>query len=83
MGLKVVKEKIPVVILTNNYRVEGEMHLVPGGRLIDEINKKDRNFLPVTNVTIYDVKGDSPLDTLDFLAINKELVVFVTPLMEL
>ena len=78
MGVRAVKEKIPVILLTTTYRLEGEMHVVPGGRLLDEINK-ERDFIPVTNATVYDISGETPLDTLDFLAVNKGLVVMVAP----
>jgi len=78
MGVRAVKEKIPVILLTTSYRLEGEMHVVPGGRLLDEINK-ERDFLPVTNATVYDISGETPLDTLDFIAVNKSLVVMVAP----
>ncbi|MBM3463896.1 MAG: hypothetical protein FJX76_17510 [Armatimonadetes bacterium] len=78
MGVRAVKEKIPVILLTNSYRLEGEMHVVPGGRLLDEINK-ERDFIPITNATVYEVAGEAPLDTLDFIAVNKSLVVMVAP----
>lgn len=78
MGVKAVKERIPVVLLTTTYRLEGEMHVVPGGRLLDEINK-ERDFIPLTNATVYDISGETPLDTLDFIAVNKNLVVMVAP----
>lgn len=74
-----VKEKVPVILLTASYRVEGEMHVVPGGRMIDEINKKDRDFIPVTNATIYEIAGDAPLDSLEFIAVNKNQVIMVAP----
>jgi hypothetical protein len=78
LGVKAVKERIPVVLLTTSYRLEGEMHVVPGGRLLDEINK-ERDFIPLTNATVYDISGETPLDTLDFIAVNKNLVVMVAP----
>ncbi len=78
MAVRAVKEKVPVILLTTTFRFEGEMHVVPGGRLLDEINK-ERDFIPITNVTVYDNRGEQPLDTLDFIAVNKELVVMVAP----
>ncbi len=78
MSVRAVKEKIPVILLTTTYRLEGELHVVPGGRLLDEINK-ERDFIPITNATVYDVSGETPLDTLDFIAVNKSLVVMVAP----
>jgi hypothetical protein len=78
VGVKAVKEKIPVILLTTTYRLEGEMHVVPGGRLLDEINK-ERDFIPITNATVYDISGETPLDTLDFIAVNKSLIVMIAP----
>ena len=78
MGIKAIKEKVPVIILAAGYRVEGEMHVAPGGRLLDEINR-ERDFIPLTNATIYDVTGEVPLDTLEFLAVNKDMTVMVAP----
>lgn len=78
MSVRAVKERVPVILLTSSYRLEGEMHVVPGGRLLDEINK-ERDFIPVTCATIYDITGEQPLDTLDFIAVNKSLVVMVAP----
>ncbi|HXE73104.1 MAG TPA: hypothetical protein VNO81_10625 [Candidatus Nitrosotenuis sp.] len=77
MAVRAVKEKVNVILLTTTFRLEGEMHVVPGGRLLDEINK-ERDFIPLTNATVYDPSG-TPLDTLDFIAVNKNLVVMVAP----
>jgi len=78
MGIKAIKEKVPVIILTTHYRLEGELHVAPGGRLLDEVNR-EREFLPITNATIYDISGETPLDTLDFIAVNRALIVMVAP----
>ena len=78
MGVRAVKETIRVILLTSTYRLEGDIHVVPGGRLLDEINK-EREFIPVTRATIYEIRGDNPLDTLDFIAVNKSQVVMVAP----
>lgn len=82
MGIKAFKERVPVILLTASYRIEGEMHVVPGGRMLDEINK-ERDFIPVTNATIYEIAGEVPLDSLDFIAINKNLIVMVAPSMSI
>ncbi|MBI3929378.1 MAG: hypothetical protein HY319_27780 [Armatimonadetes bacterium] len=67
-----------MILLTNSYRLEGDIHVVPGGRLLDEINK-ERDFIPLTRATVFAVGGERPLDTLDFIAVNKSLVVMVAP----
>ena len=48
-------------------------------RKLSEINKKDRDFIPVTNATIYEIAGDAPLDSLEFIAVNKNQVIMVAP----
>lgn len=78
MAVKIEKEKVAVIIITTSYRLEGEMHVVPGGRLLDEINR-ERTFIPLTNATLYDPGSGQPIDTLDFIAINKELVLMIAP----
>ena len=77
MSIRSVKEINPVIFLTSTYRFEGEMHVVAGGRLLDEINK-ERDFIPLTNATIYDATG-TPLETLDFIAINKSQILMAAP----
>lgn len=77
VAIRSAKEIIPVVFFTSTYRLEGEMHVVADGRLLDEINK-ERDFIPLTNATIYDATG-SPLETLDFIAINKSQILMAAP----
>jgi len=78
MSMRAVKEKVRVIVLTTTYRLEGEMYVVPGGRVLDEINR-ERDFVPVTNATVYDSDGEV-LDTLEFLAVNKSQIVMVAPM---
>lgn len=78
MAVQTVKNKVPVIILTTSYRLEGEMHVVPGGRLLDEINR-ERDFIPLTNATLFDPASGQPVDTLEFIAINKQLILMIAP----
>ncbi len=78
VAVRAVKESVRVILLTGTYRVEGYIHVVPGGRLLDEVNK-EREFIPVTKASIYALDGDAPLDTLDFVAVNKAQVVMIAP----
>ena len=78
MAVRAVKESIRVISATSTYRVEGYLHVVPGGRLLDEVNK-EREFIPITKAAIYALDGEAPLDTLDFVAINKTQVVMIAP----
>lgn len=78
MAVRAVKESIRIILLTSTYRVEGYLHVVPGGRLLDEVNK-EREFIPLTRASIYTLDGETPLDTLDFVAINRAQVVMLAP----
>ncbi len=78
MSLRAVKETIRVVLLTNTHRLEGDVHVVPGGRLLDEINK-ERDFLPLTKADIYDLNSSTLIDSLQFIAINKSQIVMIAP----
>lgn len=82
MPIKTAKEKIRVIVITAHMRLEGDMHVVPGGRLLDEINK-EREFLPVTDATIYDVQGENVIDTLEFIAINKHQILLIAPISQM
>jgi len=79
VGVKASKEKFDIVVITNSMRMTGKMHVIPGGRLTDEINK-ERDFLPLTDVTIYDVSGENAISSLDFIAINKNLILLIAPI---
>jgi hypothetical protein len=78
MSPRSVKEITRVVILTPDYRIEGELHVSPGGRVLDEVNK-GKPFLPLTKVAVYGITGKKPLTTRDFLAVNKSSIVMISP----
>jgi MinD-like ATPase involved in chromosome partitioning or flagellar assembly len=78
MGIRIQKDRISVIVMTEQYRIEGEIHVVAGGRVIDEINK-EKDFIPLTNVTVYDAATGNSIDTVEFIAIQKQAVVFVAP----
>jgi Family of unknown function (DUF6812) len=78
MCARSVKERIRVVILTATYRIEGEVHISPGGRVLDEVNK-DKPFLPLTKAAVYSITGNKPLTLRDFLAVNKSSIVMISP----
>lgn len=64
--------------MTQQYRIEGEIHVVAGGRLIDEINK-EKEFIALTNATVFDVVGGNAIDTVEFIAVHRSAVVFIAP----
>lgn len=74
----VKKESKRVVIFVENYRVEGYMYLIPGARIVDELNKNTQ-FLPLTNCIIYDKDSSLEIDRVNFMVINKNRVTLVFP----
>lgn len=77
MSLRIPKEKMPVIVLTKYSKIVGDAHITPGGRLLDELNK-GRNFIPITNAKFYDVSGKDLIETVDFVAVNKDHVIYIT-----
>lgn len=71
-------EKIKVIVLTTAYRLEGEIRVSEGASLMDELNRM-RDFIPVYNADLFEIMGGSPLDHLDFIAVNKPQVLMITP----
>lgn len=77
MGLRIQKEKVAVVVMTERFRIEGEIFLVAGSRLMDEMNR-ERGFVPLTNVKVTDLNKTNASDKIDFIALNKESIVFIS-----
>lgn len=72
------KEQIKVVILTDSYRIEGEMYLVAGSRLTDSVNVKTKDFFPITNAKIFSKSGDI-LYSLGYVAVNRDVIMAIFP----
>lgn len=73
----VPKETVESVIQTVSNRITGCVHIRPGTRLKDEINREGE-FLAVTNAVIFDATG-AKLYQCEFLAVNLHHVVWIMP----
>lgn len=73
------KEKIHIVALTREYRIEGITHRIPNARLSDLMNRVDLPFLPVTDAIVYNLDGREIMKA-GFLSLNKSHVVVITTL---
>lgn len=71
------KEAVAVIIQTIDHRISGQIHIRPGERLKDEINREDP-FFAVTDATILDENG-APLYRSEFLAINRQQIIWLLP----
>ena len=76
MPMKAEKKEVRVTIYTEHHKVEGTYHMVPDARFSDDLNARQKDFIPLTKVTITDLhdSGGSPT-TSDFLALNKHHIV--------
>jgi hypothetical protein len=78
---KVKKHVLFVVILTQDYRIMGEIHVLPGSRLTDYVNSQpDENFVAMTNAEIVSLVDNIPISKVDYLALNKSYINMIYPL---
>ncbi len=76
------KEKVRVVIGTATYRIEGDVHILAGGRLTDLVNVKAKDFWAVTNAVIRSADEDVILYQIDYGVVARDNIVFLFPLEE-
>ncbi|MBC8332483.1 MAG: hypothetical protein H8E28_10925 [Anaerolineae bacterium] len=74
------KEGVRSVIQTLTVRIVGDVHVRPGQRFKDEMNKSDR-FIAVTSAVIYNARGEEIYQS-DFMTINLDHVVWLSPVDE-
>jgi hypothetical protein len=81
MMRKVKKDKLLVAILTEDYRIEGRIHLLPDSRLTDFVNSKtNEDFIAMTHAEIISLDKDMAVTKVPYLAINKGSITMVYPL---
>lgn len=74
------KDKVRVLIATDKYRIEGDMHILSGSRLTDALNSKAKDFLAITDAKVFDLDGDAPLYEPEYIAVNRESISAIFPL---
>ena len=77
--LKIEKEPFRVIIHIPDYRITGTIHLPPGGRVSDfmNCNVAENPFIPLTEISVYAMKGNELLFTAEFLSINRNTISFL------
>jgi len=73
----ITKDTILATIQTASQRIHGNVHVRPEERLIDELNGAS-HFVAVTEATVWNAQG-ARLYQSDFLAINREYIVWLIP----
>ncbi len=79
---KIRKDRAGVIVITRNFRIEDCLHVMPGARMSDLMNRIDIQFLPLTEVIVRTLDGREYIKT-NFLSINKSEIVFVVPMDDL
>jgi Family of unknown function (DUF6812) len=77
----VKKEAIQVIIQTPTNIIRGKIHVLPGDRIKDEINRMD-DFFALTEATVYNLDSKE-LYRGKFLAMNRERIIWILPESEL
>lgn len=76
------KDKIRVMIVTSDFRIEGDIHILVGSRLTDALNSKAKDFFAITNTRIMRVCDDTVLYEPSYIAINRDSIACLFPLEE-
>ncbi len=78
--VKKIRDRLPVVFITECLRVEGEVHVRPGERLTDFMNAAEYQFIAVTHARVYNLSEGGKAYSVDFLNINRSSVIIGFPM---
>jgi len=73
------KDKVRCVIVASTWRIEGDVHVLAGSRLTDSLNSKAKDFIAVTDATVYDAVTGKQLFDPPYVAVNRESISVVFP----
>ncbi len=65
------KQSIRILILTDGFSVEGDLHILAGSRLTDALNSHNKEFFPITNAKISRIGSDDVLHEAGYVAVNR------------
>jgi hypothetical protein len=75
------KEAIPSVVQTMTNVIRGKIHVMPGRRFKDEINRLE-DFFAITEAVIYNAAGKE-LYRCEFMVASRDKIVWIFPEQEL
>jgi hypothetical protein len=73
----VSKAKVRVFAVVDGWRIEGNLHVLSGSRLTDALNSKTKDFLAVTDASIFDAKSSALLFETPYLALNRDSITMI------
>jgi hypothetical protein len=71
------KERLEVIVRTNNEKIEGEIQILPGTRLLDALNREDESYIALGEAKVYSITTEKLLFQSNFLALNKDQIVMI------
>jgi hypothetical protein len=71
------KEAIPIVVQTMTNIIRGKIHIMPGRRFKDEINRLE-DFFAITDAVIYSPAGKE-IYRCEFMTASKDNIVWIFP----
>ncbi len=74
------KDRVRVVVATDVYRIEGEMHVLAGSRLTDALNSKAKDFFAITDAKVFNVRNDDLVYEPSYLAVNRDSITCIFPI---
>jgi hypothetical protein len=70
-------DKTEVIILTNQFRIEGEIALIQGARITDFVNEAKR-FMAITSARVFTHEGREVLAA-DFINLQMQEITLILP----
>jgi hypothetical protein len=78
--VKVAKTKVAVTVYTPTHRIDGTYFMVPGSRLIDDLNARQKQFIPLSDVQITSLHdGVEMRSRYDFIALSVQSIMLFCP----
>ena len=71
-------KKLPVIVLTDKFRIKCKINLLKGERLTDFIRKED-SFIPALDAEVWSLDNHQKIIVTEFLNINKSHIQVITP----
>ena len=75
------KNPVNVIVKTRTQLIKGIIHLSQEERLVDAINS-DRQFIPLTSVSVFEKIGGEEKMRTNILILNKEDISWIVPASE-
>ena len=73
----VSKHAVPVILQTLNHRMHGDIHVLEGERLKDELNHSEK-FIALTNAEVQDSAG-AVIYRSAFMTLNRDHIIWLIP----